>query len=294
MPARPQFPEPFVAGPAAVTIVTMASAGASERERPQPPLRLQPVAADARGAFVARHQRGLWRFARLLGAANDHADDLVQEALLAALHKRIDARPEPEAAAWLRAAVRNLWRMHLRRFDLDGRFAALAERWAERAEDAFCAFNDLHAMMAFAGAGRWDLASRLLRAQQRRIARLRGANRDMTRLVGYPASRAIAAFGRGDYSTADALLRSLPPVAHRIGIQFGERATHAAAGVVNHDIGITEIVSERIEQAIHVLRNARIARVSPAVDLRDETLQLFGIPRGQSDLHAFFCKKPRE
>jgi RNA polymerase sigma-70 factor (ECF subfamily) len=92
----------------------MASAGPSERERPQPPLRLEPATADARGEFVARHQRGLWRFARLLGAANDHADDLVQEALLAALHKQVDARPDPEAAAWLRAAVRNLWRMHLR------------------------------------------------------------------------------------------------------------------------------------------------------------------------------------
>ena len=57
------------------------------------------------------------------------------------------------------------------------------------AEDAYCAFNDLHAMMAFAGAERWDLAQRLLAAQERRIG-LPGANRDMTRLVGYPACRA--------------------------------------------------------------------------------------------------------
>jgi len=98
----------------------MASAGASERERRPLPVRPEVLAqvpaleADARADFVARHQRGLWRFARLLGAANDHADDLVQEALLAALHKQIDARPGPDAAAWLRAAVRNLWRMHLR------------------------------------------------------------------------------------------------------------------------------------------------------------------------------------
>ena len=98
----------------------MASAGASERERRPLPVpsesafSVPPSGDDARGVFVARHQRGLWRFARLLGAAGDHADDLVQEALLAALHKRIDTRPEPEAAAWLRAALRNLWRMHLR------------------------------------------------------------------------------------------------------------------------------------------------------------------------------------
>lgn len=113
-PRSAYFAEPFIAPPAAVTIVTMVSAGAPERDRPHPPFRLEPAATDGRGEFVARHQRGLWRFARLLGAANDHADDLVQEALLAALHKRIDARSDTEAVAWLRAAVRNLWRMHLR------------------------------------------------------------------------------------------------------------------------------------------------------------------------------------
>jgi len=91
----------------------MASADTSERER-EPMIRLGSSVAGVRDAFVAGHQRGLWRFARLLGAAADHADDLVQDALLAALHKGIEARPEAQAAAWLRAAVRNLWRMHVR------------------------------------------------------------------------------------------------------------------------------------------------------------------------------------
>ena len=144
-----------------------------------------------------------------------------------------DLRLQDESVAGMIDASALLWRLHLARADVGERFAALAERWAERAEDAFCAFNDLHAMMAFAGAERWDLASRLLRAQQRRLARLRGANHDMTRLVGYPASRALAAFGRGDYSTADALLRNLPPVAHRIGGSQAQRdvlhLTQAAA-----------------------------------------------------------------
>lgn len=92
----------------------MAPAGTSARENRQPTGRPGPVRSDPRDEFVERHQRGLWRFARLLGAAGDHAEDLVQEALLAALHKGIDACADAEAAAWLRAAVRNLWRMHLR------------------------------------------------------------------------------------------------------------------------------------------------------------------------------------
>src|SRR6185436_2805822 len=88
-----------------------------------------------------------------------------------------------------------LWRMHLAGLDVGGRFAPLADAWAPYAEDAHCAFNDIHAMMAFAGAGRWKDAERLLGAQALRAARVGGANRDMTRLVGLPASKALAAYG---------------------------------------------------------------------------------------------------
>ena len=126
-----------------------------------------------------------------------------------------------------------LWRLRLQGAGQRRRFSLLAERWAPYAEDAHCAFNDTHAMMAFAGAGRWDLVTRLLAAQERRLASRRGANYDMTRLVGLPAARAVAAFAAGDWSTAQALLRSLPPVAHRIGGSHAQRdvfqLTRAAA-----------------------------------------------------------------
>jgi hypothetical protein len=144
-----------------------------------------------------------------------------------------DLRLQQDSIAGLIDASALLWRLHLERFELGTRFKTLAARWAAYAEDAHCAFNDLHAMMAFAGAERWDLAQRLLAAQQRRLARPTGANRDMTRLVGYPACRALLAFGRGDYGAAEALLRSLPPVAHRIGGSHAQRdvlhLTRAAA-----------------------------------------------------------------
>jgi tetratricopeptide (TPR) repeat protein len=126
-----------------------------------------------------------------------------------------------------------LWRLHLQEVDMESRFAQLAARWSPHAEDAHCAFNDLHAMMAFAGAQRWDLAERLLAAQERRLERHRGANRDMTRLVGHPACRALLAFGNGNYAEAERLLRALPPVAHRIGGSHAQRdvlqLTRAAA-----------------------------------------------------------------
>ncbi|HKU47291.1 MAG TPA: tetratricopeptide repeat protein, partial [Burkholderiales bacterium] len=104
---------------------------------------------------------------------------------------------------------------------------------SEHAEDAHCAFNDVHAMMAFAAAGQWLATRRLLAAQECILERPRGANYEMTRSVGYPACRAIAAFGRGDYRNAELLLRALPPVAHRIGGSHAQRdvltLTRAAA-----------------------------------------------------------------
>ncbi|HEX9182913.1 MAG TPA: tetratricopeptide repeat protein [Burkholderiales bacterium] len=138
----------------------------------------------------------------------------------------------PRAISDLIDASALLWRLHLRGMGLDGRWRALAERWAPHAEDAYCAFNDLHAMMTFAGAQRWDLAHALLAAQSRRILQ-RGSNSEMTRLVGLPACRALNAFGRGDYATAENLLSRLPPSAHRVGGSHAQRdvfeLTRAAA-----------------------------------------------------------------
>jgi tetratricopeptide (TPR) repeat protein len=146
-----------------------------------------------------------------------------------------DRQLQGEALSELIDAAALLWRLHLDAMNLQDRFTILAARWAPYAEDAHCAFNDVHAMMAFAGAGRRDCARRLLAAQERRIARGHpGANLEMTRLVGLPACRALAAYGRGDFETAACLLRALPPVAHRIGGSHAQRdvlqlTRHAAA-----------------------------------------------------------------
>jgi tetratricopeptide (TPR) repeat protein len=126
-----------------------------------------------------------------------------------------------------------LWRLYLGGVELASRVPILASRWSPYAADAHCAFNDLHAMMAFVASGRRDCASSLLAAQERRVVRRWGANHDMTRLVGLPACRALAAYGRGDYAEAERLLRGLPPVAHRIGGSHAQRdvlqLTRAAA-----------------------------------------------------------------
>src|SRR5262249_38102659 len=100
-----------------------------------------------------------------------------------------DHRMQGGSLAELIDASALLWRLQLAGVPLEKRFHAVATRWSPYAEDAYCAFNDLHAMMAFVGGQRPDDANRLLAALERRVARPSGANHDMTRLVGLPASR---------------------------------------------------------------------------------------------------------
>jgi hypothetical protein len=134
--------------------------------------------------------------------------------------RRIAARPAQLSE--LIDASGLLWRLELAGAAVDARWQALAERWAPHAEDSYCPFNDLHAMMAFAGAARDDLAQRLLAATRRTAARP-GAVGAMARLVSEPAARALLAYGRGDYASAEQLLRALPPVSHRIGGSHAQR-----------------------------------------------------------------------
>jgi hypothetical protein len=157
-----------------------------------------------------------------------------------------------------------LWRLHLQGVDTSAWFAAPAAHWARHAEDAYCAFNDLHAMMAFVGAGRWSLARRLLAAQERRLALRAGANYDMTRWVGLPACRALLAFGRGEYELAERLLRGLPPVAHRLGGSRAQRdvlqLTRAAASARKLRRGLQR-GDARLDRRVRSedLRQARVA-----------------------------------
>jgi tetratricopeptide (TPR) repeat protein len=140
---------------------------------------------------------------------------------LALYDRRIAAAASPSLNELIDGSAL-LWRLELGGTDPGTRWRTLAERWALHAEDAFCAFNDVHAMMAFAGAGRHDLARRLIEAQRRRLAR-GGTNAGMLWTVGLPASRSLAAYGAADYDRAASLLRPLPEVSHRLG---GSRAQH--------------------------------------------------------------------
>jgi len=132
-------------------------------------------------------------------------------------------RPKPSTVALeMVDAAALLWRLHLRRIDVGKRWKELANSYEPMAEDAYYAFNDVHAMMAFVADGRDTAAKRLLAALERRVAG-GGTNAAMTRDVGLPLCHALAAFGTGDYDTAVGLLLPVRTIAHRFGGSHAQR-----------------------------------------------------------------------
>ena len=115
-----------------------------------------------------------------------------------------------------------LWRLHLRGVDVGERWQTVADCFAPSAGAGNYAFNDLHAMIAFIGAGRRDLAEEVLATQHAAMART-DDNADFTRDVGHPAARAVQAFGEGKYDEVVSLLRPIRSIAHRFGGSHAQR-----------------------------------------------------------------------
>jgi hypothetical protein len=115
-----------------------------------------------------------------------------------------------------------LWRLQLRGVELGDRWRSVAERWAPVAGAGNYSFNDMHAAMAFASAGRSDLVEQVKAAQAQAVTRA-DDNADFTREVGAPATQAMIAFVAGDYATTTSLLRPLRHHAHRFGGSHAQR-----------------------------------------------------------------------
>jgi tetratricopeptide (TPR) repeat protein len=117
-----------------------------------------------------------------------------------------------------------LWRLWLEGVDVGERFAEVAGEWDARldAEQGFYAFNDVHAMLAFVGAGSDDAIARLA-ASLTVAAASGGTNATMTREVGLPLAHGIEAFGRGRYSDAVDLIEPVRDIAHRFGGSHAQR-----------------------------------------------------------------------
>jgi tetratricopeptide (TPR) repeat protein len=115
-----------------------------------------------------------------------------------------------------------LWRLMLHGADVGSRWEALADAWRPLALDGFYAFNDVHATMALVGAGRWPQVDDVLRNLDRAAAGT-GSNAMMSREVGLPVARALAAFGRGRYDVVIDELLAVRAQAQRFGGSHAQR-----------------------------------------------------------------------
>lgn len=133
-------------------------------------------------------------------------------------------RPKPDADVlmeWIDASAM-LWRLHLEGVDLGDRFEKLAACWKRASEDAFYVFNDVHAVMAFLGAGRAADAERTLKAM-RHAAADGGDNAYMTRKVGLPLAEALIAFEAGRYGDCVEKICAVRGIAQRFGGSHAQR-----------------------------------------------------------------------
>jgi hypothetical protein len=115
-----------------------------------------------------------------------------------------------------------LWRLHLRGVELGSRWHVLTARYQAIWAPGAYAFNDLHAIMAFVGAGRRDLVQATLEAQA--FASLSASdNAVFSQDVGYPLMKAFAAFGVGNYGETVRLIRPVRAIAARFGGSNAQR-----------------------------------------------------------------------
>ena len=115
-----------------------------------------------------------------------------------------------------------LWRLFLLGHDVGDRWNGLAEKWETRIDDAYYAFNDVNAMMAFVGAGDVEAQKRQIETV-RRAGTGAGINAMMSREIGGPACEGFAAFGRGDYAQTIESLLPLRGKANRFGGSHAQR-----------------------------------------------------------------------
>lgn len=204
--------------------------------RPQHPFAIHAVAhalldrgRAAEGARWLAERAGDWAATGGLAPHLAWHDALFQLELgridrVLAIHDapRRDGSATPASDAGDAAAL--LWRLHLEGIDVADRWRPVADAWAERAGDAFWPLLDVHAMMAFAAAGRDAEATELVRCME---SAAKGCTKGaaVVREVALPAARAVLAFGREQYARTVDLAAPLRNDLWRLGGSRTQRDT---------------------------------------------------------------------
>lgn len=118
-----------------------------------------------------------------------------------------------------------LWRLSLQDRDVDTRWAEVADLWVRKTpvENGYYAFNDLHAVMAYVGAGRLDAAREVLEAVKSAAQSNPGITRSMANEIGVPTCAAMVAFAEQRYADVVDYIYPIRSIAHRFGGSNAQR-----------------------------------------------------------------------
>ncbi|MBC7778693.1 MAG: tetratricopeptide repeat protein [Proteobacteria bacterium] len=139
-----------------------------------------------------------------------------------------DERIHPVPAQFLMPlvdATAMLWRLELEGVDVGNRWEAVAGTWLERLneERGHYAFNDFHAMLAFAASGHDEALGRMVDDMAFTARATSGSNPAMAREVGVALADGVRAFAACRYGDAIEAIESVRDRAHRFGGSHAQR-----------------------------------------------------------------------
>jgi tetratricopeptide (TPR) repeat protein len=166
-----------------------------------------------------------------------------------------------------------LWRLQLRNIDVDGRWQLLADRWEMRTLAGARPFYVVHAMMAFAAAGRSVAAAHLFEALPP------GDTSDVSiplpeEALAPPFCEALLAFAHRDYAACVEWLTRVRHIAHRCGgslaqcdlihLTFTEAALRARKTRLAHAL-VAERAAKKPGSRLNRWLQQRLQMIAPAI-----------------------------
>jgi hypothetical protein len=188
-----------------------------------------------------------------------------------------------DVALELLDATALLWRLHLEGTPVGGRWRPLADAWTRSLSPGYYPFNDMHAAMAFIGAGDLGRAHDLVVALERFLDQGDPSTTGwaMTATVGLAICRGLVHFAEGSY---EAVLDELLPIRGHVH-EFG--GSHAQRDAVERTLLEAAIRAGRRRIALALVSERLGVRESSTYAWSKRSQILAGVgDRGAADLAA--------